>query len=80
MLQLVQSSAARPAGGYFSGFVPSGIEAAKPAKFVAYREGGLKGRLQARLPAARKANAEKSMFTAPHRSPALTLAAIRFGT
>jgi hypothetical protein len=35
MLQLVQSSAARPAGGYFSGFVSSGSETAKPEKFVA---------------------------------------------
>jgi len=46
MLQLVQSSAGRPAIGYFSGLAYSGIETAKPEKFVAYREGGLKGRLQ----------------------------------
>ena len=35
MLQLVQSSKARPAAGYFSGFVSSGMGAAKPEKFVA---------------------------------------------
>jgi hypothetical protein len=58
MLQLVQSSAVRPAGAHFSGFVSSGMETAKPEKFVAYRDGGLKGRLQARLPATRKAKAD----------------------
>jgi hypothetical protein len=35
---------------YFSGFVSSRHRAAKPENFVAYREGGLKGRLPARLP------------------------------
>jgi len=49
-----RSSAARPAED-FSGCVSSGIAAAKRGKFVAYRGGGLKGRLQARLPATRKA-------------------------
>ena len=44
MLQLVQSSAARRAGGIFCR-VSSGIEAARIEKFIAYREGGLKGRL-----------------------------------
>jgi hypothetical protein len=39
-------------------FVSRRYPAAKPEKFVAYREGGLKGRLQPRLPAARKAKAE----------------------
>jgi hypothetical protein len=39
---------------YFSGFVSSGIETAKPQKFVADGAGGLKGRLQAGLPATRK--------------------------
>jgi hypothetical protein len=33
------------------------METAKPEKFVGYGEGGLKGRLQARLPATRKAKA-----------------------
>jgi len=42
---------------YFSGFMSRRHPAAKPEKFVAYREGGLKGRLQARLPATRKAKA-----------------------
>jgi len=65
MLQLVQSnvqapesSITRPAGGHFSDFAFSNIETAKPEKFAAEREGGLKGRLQARLPATRKAKAE----------------------
>jgi len=58
MLQLVQSSAARPAGEYFSGFVSAGTETAKPEKFITYREGGLKDRLQAGLPATRMAKAE----------------------
>ena len=40
---------------YSSGFMSHRHPAAKPEKFVAYREGGLKGHLQARLPA-RKAN------------------------
>jgi hypothetical protein len=39
--------------------VSFGSETAKPEKFVAYRAGGLKGRLQARLPATRKAKAER---------------------
>jgi hypothetical protein len=38
---------------YFSGFVSRWHHTSKPGKFVAYREGGLKGRLQARLPATR---------------------------
>jgi hypothetical protein len=41
MLQLVQS---RPEG-YFSSFVSHRVETATPEKFVAYRDGGLKGRL-----------------------------------
>jgi hypothetical protein len=48
MLQLVQSSAVR---------LSSGIETAKPEKFAADRGGGLKGRLQAGLPATRKPKA-----------------------
>jgi len=36
----------------------------KPEKFVAYRAGGLKGRLQSRLPAARMAKAEQAAFQA----------------
>jgi len=47
--------------GIFSGFVSCRHLAAKPEKFVAYREGGLKGRLQARLPATRKAHAEMAL-------------------
>lgn len=35
----------------------------EPTAFVAYREGGLKGRLQARLPAPRKAKAEETTVT-----------------
>jgi len=37
--------------GIFSSFVSSVIKKAKPEKFVVYRDGDLKGRLQARLPA-----------------------------
>jgi hypothetical protein len=44
---------------YFSGFVSRWQPAAKPGKFVAYGEGGLKGRLQARLPATRKTKGER---------------------
>jgi hypothetical protein len=43
---------------YFSGFVSRKHRAAKPEKFVAYGAGGLKGRLQARLPATRKAKGD----------------------
>jgi len=59
-LQLVQSSAARPAG-YSSGFVSSGIEKTKPEKFAAHRDGGLKGRLQAGLPATQTGNKSAEM-------------------
>jgi len=45
MLQLVQSSAARPAGEKFSGFVSLRHHAAKPEKFRSIEKGGLKGRL-----------------------------------
>jgi hypothetical protein len=40
--------------GISTGSFPPGIETAKLEKFVAEREGGLKGRPQARLPATRK--------------------------
>jgi len=43
----------------FPGFVSRWQPAAKPGKFVAYGEGGLKGRLQARLPATRKTKGER---------------------
>jgi hypothetical protein len=47
---------------YFSGFVSRRDHAAKPGKFVAYREGGLKGRLQAGLPATRNPRRRRSFF------------------
>jgi hypothetical protein len=64
MLQLVQSSAVRPAGAHFSGFVSSGMETAKSEKFVAYRDGGLKGRMQARLLTTRIAKVEGRVLLA----------------
>jgi hypothetical protein len=39
------------------------METAKLEKFVAYRAGGLKGRLQARLPATRKAESSPAAYT-----------------
>jgi len=59
----LESSATRPAGRYFSGFVCCGIETAKPEKFVAYRDGGLKGRLQADCLPHEKTKAERRAET-----------------
>ncbi len=44
---------------YFSHLVFPAIETALPEKFAGYRNGGLKGRLQAGLPATRKAKGEQ---------------------